>query len=115
MNIDNKAIGKQIRTQRKIKKLSQRNLSDLTDISQNHISRIENGKRSVSIKTIVIIANTLNLSTDTLLNNNVNTEKNNLTVNVNDIQNIFMDCSSQNQLILLSALKSLKYILEKHQ
>ena len=56
-----------IRELRKARKLSQKELSELTGFSQVNISRYESGQRSFDLETAVIIANALKCKVDDLI------------------------------------------------
>lgn len=60
-------FGSYLRSQRKMAKLTLRELSKLTDISNPYLSQIERGLHKPSVAVITSIANALNLSAETLL------------------------------------------------
>lgn len=60
-------FGAYLRSQRKMAKLTLRELSKLTDISNPYLSQIERGLHKPSVAVITSIANALNLSAETLL------------------------------------------------
>lgn len=64
-------LGNKIKALRKIKKLSQERLADKADLSQQHISRIENGLTFPSVSTLNKIANVLNTPIDELIDNDI--------------------------------------------
>lgn len=64
-------MGNKIKALRKIKKLSQERLADKADLSQQHISRIENGLTFPSVSTLNKIANVLNTPIDDLVDNDI--------------------------------------------
>lgn len=66
-SLDYKAIGQRIRQYRKLKKLSQEELSEKIGISPTHMSHIETGGTKLSLPVLVEIAKSLNVSTDNLL------------------------------------------------
>jgi len=61
-NIDYKALGERIRAERKRQGLTQEKLAEMTDISESFMGHIERGGRTLSIETLVKLANALNLS-----------------------------------------------------
>lgn len=67
MNKD--SIGYKIRILRQNSKLTQEKLAEKTDLSQQHISRIENGTVEPKYKTIYKLAYALNISVDTSIEN----------------------------------------------
>ena len=60
-------IGKNIQRLRKEKGLTQEELSAKAGISKNHLSRIETGVGSMSLDSLIIIANALNTTPDYIL------------------------------------------------
>lgn len=64
-------LGHKIKALRKIKNLSQEKLADKADLSQQHISRIENGLTFPCVSTLNKIANVLNTPIDELIDNDI--------------------------------------------
>lgn len=56
------ALGKAIKTARKGKKLSRRELAELTGISVNNVERIEGGVYNYTINNLIAISDALGLS-----------------------------------------------------
>lgn len=69
-DLDYKEIGRNIRYYRQRAGLKQNRLSDIIDVSPQHISHIENGV-PLSLPILVKIANVLNVDTDCLLGKNL--------------------------------------------
>lgn len=67
MNLDYKEIGRNIRRCRKERGLKQKELADISHISEQHMSHIENGYTQLSLATLVEIANALEVDCNTLL------------------------------------------------
>lgn len=67
MELDYKAIGQRIKITRIKAGLTQEKLSELIDLSNSHMSNIETGTARVSLTSIVLIANALNVTVDDLL------------------------------------------------
>ncbi|MDP9284592.1 MAG: helix-turn-helix domain-containing protein [Actinomycetota bacterium] len=61
------AFGQFIHTQRKLAKLSLRELAALTDISNAYLSQLERGRHAPSIKVLKSLADAFNLSAETML------------------------------------------------
>jgi transcriptional regulator with XRE-family HTH domain len=61
-------LGGYIRLQRQMADLSLRRLADMTQVSNAYLSQIERGLHQPSIRVLRSIAQALNLSADTLLN-----------------------------------------------
>lgn len=60
------AFGQRVRYLRKLKNISQEELSFRSHLHKNYICDIENGRRNVSLKAIEKIANGLDVSMDAL-------------------------------------------------
>ena len=67
MELDYSKIGRNIRVYRQKKGLKQKKLAELIDVSDQHISHIENGHTKLSLGTLVAIANVLQVDCNTLL------------------------------------------------
>ena len=61
------ALGAFIRTQRKMAKLSLRQLADLTNLSNPYLSQVERGLHEPSVRVLKAISDALNVSAETLL------------------------------------------------
>lgn len=70
-DLDYKEIGRNIRYYRQKAGLKQILLSEMVDVSPQHISHIESGVK-LSLPALVKIANALGVDTDSLLGNNLN-------------------------------------------
>jgi transcriptional regulator with XRE-family HTH domain len=66
-NIDYKILSQRIKESRRIKGLTQERLAELTGLSSNFIAKIESNNSTISLQTLVKIANTLDISIDYLL------------------------------------------------
>lgn len=64
-------LGVHIRQIREINKISQQNLADLCDLPKTTIGRIERAEMNTTIKTLVKIANALEIEPKELLNFNI--------------------------------------------
>ena len=60
-------LGAFIRTQRKLARLSLRQLADLTTLSNPYLSQIERGLHQPSVRVLKLISEALNVSAETLL------------------------------------------------
>jgi transcriptional regulator with XRE-family HTH domain len=61
------ALGAFIRSQRQLANLSLRQLAELTSLSNPYLSQVERGLHQPSVRVIKLIAEALNVSTETLL------------------------------------------------
>jgi len=69
--LDYKLLGKRIKQVRKMKTLSQNALAEKAGLTPNFIAKIEGNNTSISLKTLVNIANALEISLDYLMLNDV--------------------------------------------
>lgn len=63
-----KIIGKQIAKYRKERGLTQNQLSEILDISREHLAKIETAKRGISLGLVFEISEALNISEKDLFN-----------------------------------------------
>jgi transcriptional regulator with XRE-family HTH domain len=61
------ALGAFIRSQRKLARLSLRQLAELTSLSNPYLSQVERGRHQPSVRVLALIAEALNVSAETLL------------------------------------------------
>lgn len=111
MVFDYLSTGLRIKNFRNLKHLSQEKLAELTDVSQEHISRIESGEKIPSLELLVSIANTLEVSSDDLLSDNIQLLHSEFE---KEYYAIFSDCSSDERTILLKTLRFLKALLSEY-
>lgn len=71
--MDNSALGKRIREARLKKKMTQDQLSEKVGVSLYYIGEIERGVKSPSLKMFISIAQALDVSTDSLLRDEIST------------------------------------------
>ena len=76
MNINQKEIGQRIRILRKENRLSQLELANKLNINVDHLSRIENGNKGMSLDLLTEFSKYFSVSTDYILfGNKQNTEE----------------------------------------
>jgi len=73
MPIDYKIMGKRIKQQRKIAKITQEELAEKLNISASYQSRLERGATKISLELLVKIAEHLKVSPGLLINGAVDT------------------------------------------
>lgn len=105
MELDFKAIGKRIKIARIKKNLTQEVLADKIGVSPQHVSNIETGNSSVSLPTLVAIANVLTVSVDELLCDTVLISK---AVFEKEAQDLFTDCNEYEVRVLVDVMKATK-------
>ncbi len=67
MDLDYIALGERIRARRREKRLTQNALAELVELEPSNISHIERGVSKVGLNSLVKIANALSCTTDDLL------------------------------------------------
>lgn len=113
MSLDYKSIGKRIRLIRHRRQISQAMLSELIDKTPSYISYIENGFKSMSLETFVLIANALRVSPTQLLIEQLTCTE---IYASKEITLLLSDCSPYETLVLLDVLQALKVSLrERHE
>ena len=105
MELNYSLIGVRIKKIRKEQKITQDRLSELSNISPQHLSQIESGKTKLSLPTLINICNALNVTTDKILCDVIAAN----TAEINsDISSVFKDCSADEIYLMLSAAESIK-------
>lgn len=88
MEFDRRKIGERISKQRRKLGLTQQNIYDEIDISQNHYSRIENGHVGISIDKLIQLSDILNISIDYILTGKTqNNKKSDFEEKYNELSN----------------------------
>lgn len=105
MSIDYKALGKKVRIARLGCDLTQEQLAEQAGLSTTHISNIETGNTKLSLPSVVLIANVLNLSIDELLYGSISHSQ---TVYDKRAKELFDDCSETELRLLLEILEAAK-------
>lgn len=73
MNIDYRLIGSRICQRRKELHITQKKLAEMVNVSNTHLSSIENGEKTPSLDTLLIICNQLEITMDYLLHGIIHT------------------------------------------
>ena len=102
--MDQKAIGKRIKSAREKKGLTQEQLAEQVNLSPMHISVIERGNKLPRLETLINIANVLDVSADILLQAVVN---NQIKLHTSEASNLIAQLSREDQRRVLAALHSL--------
>ena len=101
--MDQKAIGKRRKSAREKKGLTQEQLAEQVNLSPMHISVIERGNKLPRLETLIKIANVLDVSADTLLQDVVN---NQIKLRTSEASNLIAQLSREDQRRVLAALHS---------
>ena len=113
MEVDYESIGLRIKIARIKARMSQQVLAERTDFSVAHISNIETGNTKLSLPALLNIANTLSVSVDQLLCDNMVCSDH---VLYREAQEFLAGCAStEERRFLLDVLKSTKEAMEKNQ
>ena len=110
MDLDYQEIGRNIRRFRQAKGLKQKELAELIQVSDQHVSHIENAHTQVSLPTLVLIANAIGVSVDELLCDSVEKSKH---VFDDALSRIAKDCDDWETRIIADVAAALKESLRK--
>lgn len=102
--MDLSPIGSRIRAARERKKLTQEELAAMVDLSPTHISVIERGVKPPKLLTLVAIANALQVSADTLLQDVVDQSSEGAS---SEVATEIMKLSSKERTIIINAIRAL--------
>lgn len=105
MELDFKAIGKRIKIARINQNMTQETVADRIGVTPQHVSNIETGNSSVSLTTLVAIANLLKVSADELLCDTILISK---PVFEKEAKELFSDCNDYEIRVLVDVLKATK-------
>jgi transcriptional regulator with XRE-family HTH domain len=105
------SIGRKIKSIRKKKGFSQLKLSELVDRSPTYISYIESGIKSMSLDTLVLLSNALNVTADELLMDSL---ENTIKVSNHEFAALIADCSDYERRVLLDITTTAKKSLREN-
>lgn len=103
--LDFKAIGQRIKIARIKKRLTQEAVSEKVNITTQHMSNIETGNSSVSLPTLIAIANVLYVTIDELLCDAVLNSK---VIFENELNEILKDCNEYETRFIVDIVKASK-------
>lgn len=101
--MDTKAIGKRIKAAREKKGITQERLAEIVGLSPMHVSVIERGTKPPKLETLVNIANALDVSADSLLQDVVH---NQTKLHSSDAYTLISCLPREEQKRVLAALKA---------
>jgi transcriptional regulator with XRE-family HTH domain len=81
IHMDYQQLGKRIREERQKLNLTQEKIAESIDISDSYIGQIERGERSLTLDTLVRLANKLGVTVDYLLQDSMGLVTNDQTIN----------------------------------
>lgn len=105
MNINYNAIGLRIRNLRRQKFWTLEKLAEKAEIAPDYLCRIELGKKHPSLKTILLIADALDTTTDALL---IDVQKNDLILDEKDEKFLFSGCTETQKRLIIMICQNIK-------
>ena len=110
--IDYSSIGKKVKQARLKKKITQEQLADAVGVGVTHISHLETGSGTVSLKVFIAIVNYLNCSVDELLYKEIKTAR---PIVNNWLTELVADCDQSEIKIIADTITTLKQSLRKNR
>lgn len=105
-----KSIGKRIKNSRKKQHITQEQLAETTDLSPSHISHIENGKTKISLPSIILTANALHTTVDSLLHDNIEASYDSFD---KDFKDLLEDCTVREKEVIYQSSIEIKKALKR--
>lgn len=109
--IDYEQMGKTIRKYRKAMGLSQEKLAEIMRLSREYISRLECGRETASLDTVVQLSRVLDITVDLLVKNSDLKEPAMIEV---EIKNQLKDCSEAEKAFLIDCMTALIKVMKEH-
>ena len=107
-------IGDKIRERRNFLKITQENLANEIDVSASFISDIENGRRKMSLETMIKISIALKTSLDYLILDNMNSSKIKNETKIEELKNLLKPIDENNQAMFLDfTINSARFLASK--
>lgn len=106
------SIGQKVKALRKKKGYSQMKLSEMIDRSPTYISYIESGIKSMSLDTLVLLTNALNVTADELL---IDSLENTIKVSNHEFTALLLDCNDYERRMLLDITAATKTSIRKNR
>lgn len=107
-------IGDKIRERRNFLKITQENLANEIDVSASFISDIENGRRKMSLETMIKISIALKTSLDYLILDNMNSTKIKNETKIEELKNLLKPIDENNQAMFLNfTINSARFLASK--
>lgn len=100
--MDYDALGKRLRQERHKMNWTQEKLAEKVEVSDAYIGQIERGERSLSLETLVKLANQLGVTVDYLLHDSITINDDQFT---NQIRQIMLDRTTKEKQLALDILK----------
>lgn len=100
--MDYEALGRRLRQERHKMHLTQEKLAEKIEVSDAYIGQIERGERSLSLDTLIKLANQLGVTVDYLLHDSFEITNDNF---INQIQQIMANRSPKEKQLALDIIK----------
>lgn len=111
MSVNFKHIGQRIKEIRNAKSMSQAELAEQIDMSVPYISLIETAAKKASLSTLILIANALGVTVDSLLNGN---QVNDSAEYCCDLVSLINDCNNYERRIIFEVATVTKKSLREN-
>ncbi len=109
-------VGNKIRERRNFLKVTQENLANDINVSASFISDIENGRRKMSLETMIKISIALKTSLDYFVLDNVKDIKTKNNIKFDELKNILETVDEKKESIFLDfAINSAKFLSNKEK
>jgi len=105
MAIDYESLGKRIKEARREKGYTQEQLANATGMSQQHIGNIETAANKLSLQALVDIANVLSITTDSLLQDSIDTSVTSYDMKAKQILDDCNDSEKESLLHLMAEIR----------
>jgi len=102
--IDYRKLGRRIGRIRRSQRISQLELAELIQMSPSFISYIETGKRKLSLRTLILIANALHTTPDIILHDYISPTE--LTY-VKELSNLLSSCTTEEKQTITNLTESI--------
>ena len=112
MAVDYFSIGSRIRYFRTQHNISQEAMAEKCQLSRSHYGYIERGEKAPSLESLIRIANVLEIPSDELLVDNLTCSTSKRS---GDDYYVLMDCTPEEETILIKNMKGLKEILRRYK
>lgn len=96
-------FGKRIRKERKLMGMTQEQLAEAINVTSTYIGYIERGERSATLEKLILIANTLHVSIDYLLQDSVPLRD---SATDGQLQQLWNQADSHQKVMILNIIKS---------
>lgn len=114
VTVDYENVGNKIRERRNFLKVTQENLANDINVSASFISDIENGRRKMSLETMIKISIALKTSLDYFVLDNVKDVKLKNNIKFDELKNILGTVDEKKESVFLDfAINSAKFLSNK--